>query len=1285
MTPAPDWADLLDETRAVLQLDEGDVVPVEELVETAVDHGYGLDAEGRAPSEAVRRALRDADTLVATDDLDHVRLADEAGDASRRTDYCSLTLETREREATDETPLDQYRHKGYVQGDSREETALDAAVALTASSWGPPHDTKICNDTDPWGEESYRCACTAVEDAIAEALLDGGETTETPDSGDMDTGETGSAGREPRVKDRETAEDDLAERSLEAFGAAVEFFNSQLDRDISDAFDGAPDTPREYYTEYRGWSADTVAEKQLGYAPADPNALLDHLMREGFDGDAIQGTGLFYEDFTPHFQGRYVLPYFDEDGRPVYAISRSLNHHEDGHPRDPKGDQKYTKAIKTKDRTYVDEPIYGADTVDGSTDRLLVAGGIADAITLHEAGYACVSPVTTVRFKNKHEPRVVDLVDTYDLDGVYMLNDAERPTVDATELGEGETADSIGDVLTIKQYGEGLRGAFGNAEFLLAEGVDAYLVRLPGGDGDLRKLDPDDYLKESWGTVETVLRNARHAEAHAGYQEWASERRHPTDVGAVPTGDGDATVSGTAGASDSRAAAASDSRLFDLDFTDVSGMSVGDRQNNPFGHHGDSEGYFVCAEKNGLVHGYDHKYNVAYNALSFLLCDAGERRADDPNGKLTDWEVFVAWQHAKSNRHLPDDDPVPYRGLRAAAVEDGLVDRDDLVARSSETGAVVEDPEDTDTYRALPSGTYNDALEHVRETYGVDPGRDPVEGGGGREDDAEDDSDPRDLLALDVVVEPANALAAAGAVEPDDLGDEPPLPELEREDVDDVAIAVALREGWIDTADEFPEDGRYTEAYYRARDRYGAPLPKYLDNSTLEERTELVFAALDRVRPEHVLDALESEITVDDPAGEAIAKIDPTWEESDSGERILAGYGAGFYCVEHSPHQPKGHHTFDALQVVALEHGLVEDEFMRPSGEAFKQAYRLLREEYGAPIPRWRATLLETVPVLPPAVRLLDDDVRVSDSASETLQEARDRTEALVRDAVGVRDHAQLLTNVPGTGKTYSAITTAADRPTLYVTRRNDLKKQAEEYAAEIAADDEYHPDAEPSVKHLPILAENVLPDAAVREGVAAVREEGFDLLRDRHEELYERVAPELEDAEDADAEDDDTVDLDRGTCETAEGAYGDRWRVRVHIARALGLQPADLHRADEAVFGEPLPCHADDHDHGEGDSAECELSVAWDRIRDPDRPLDLLVGSPEHAFVDSATPYYERDADGDRVERERAVVIDEFPEESYFNQYAGRYMDHATWLAEALVDVDTREDLLAADLAVEP
>jgi hypothetical protein len=538
----------------------------------------------------------------------------------------------------------------------------------------------------------------------------------------------------------------------------------------------------------------------------------------------------------------------------------------------------------------------------------------------------------------------------------------------------------------------------------------------------------------------------------------------------------------------------------------------------------------------------------------------------------------------------------------------------------------------------------------------------------------EDQSDARDLLALEgdaaVVVEPRDALAAAGAVEPSDLDAD--LPELERDDVDDVAIAVALAEGLIDSPAEFPSDGRYTDAYYRARDHYGAPLPKYLDNTTLENRTDLIYSALDRIRPGHILDRLASEVTVDDPPGKALAKINPTWEESESGERIIAGYGRGFWCAEHSPDRPEGARTFDALQVVALENGLVADEFTRPTGEGFKRAYTLLREEYGAPVPKWRATLLEHVAVLPSAARLLDADL--SAEGGETLDEARKRTEALVRDAATVSDRAQLLTALPGTGKTYSTAAQADDRPTLYLAGRNELKAQIEAYAEEVGEDEEYHPDADPSVFHLPIFAENQLPDEALLAGVEAVREHGRDLLRDG-DALLDHVAEYLEDEEDDATDEEDAVDLDRATCEAADGDHGEAWRTRLQVARALGAKPAEIHTRDVAIFGEEIPCRHD---------GRCPYTEAWDRVRDPEEPIDLLVGSPGHAFVDSATTHFATGPDGDRVETPRVVALDEFPGEAYFTEYGERFMDHAVWLSEALAGVDTREDLLDADLGAE-
>ncbi len=565
----------------------------------------------------------------------------------------------------------------------------DAPVAMDI-------EEKLTEVTTASSQQAYELVSDALDAGIIaetnpEHGFGGIRLTEDKDSEDKDKDKDNTTVEDPetsRTKPGEEADKSLEERSLDAFAAAIEYFHAQLNRELPDTDGVSVDTPREYYEEDRDWSTDTIESKQLGYAPADENALLDYLMRQGFEGDAIQGTGLFYEGFSPHFQGRYVLPYFDEEGNPVYAISRSLAEDEDGHPGDPYGNQKYTKALKNKERGFVDEPIFGAGTVRDDTERLLVAGGIADAISLHEAGYSCISPVTTVRFKSKHESRVVDMVREYNIDGLYMLNDAERPTVDKTELPEGETADTIGDCLTITQYGEGLRGAFGNAEFLHGEEIDTYLCDLPGGADDLDKLDPDKYLKDNWGTVETVLRNATLAKQHDGFTEWRDSRSRAVDE-AIQTGQyHDSTQRPNTDADGDQSRKQKQTRLYDLDFTDVSGLSIGDRQNNPFGHHGNSEGYFVCAEKNGFVHGYDHKYNVAYNALSYLLCDLGVRRADSPNGSLTDLEVFQAWKHAKENRHLPDSDSIPYRALRAIAVEDGLIQRSELTKRDSEAGDI---------------------------------------------------------------------------------------------------------------------------------------------------------------------------------------------------------------------------------------------------------------------------------------------------------------------------------------------------------------------------------------------------------------------------------------------------------------------------------------------------------------------------------------------------------------------------------------------------------------------
>ena len=103
------------------------------------------------------------------------------------TDYCSVTLKSADRDPTDKTPLEQYRPRGYVAGvndalrvehgddgdrnGDPEAVALDAAVALTASRWGPPFATPADAATGEWWFEAYDCATRAVERAIVDGVV----------------------------------------------------------------------------------------------------------------------------------------------------------------------------------------------------------------------------------------------------------------------------------------------------------------------------------------------------------------------------------------------------------------------------------------------------------------------------------------------------------------------------------------------------------------------------------------------------------------------------------------------------------------------------------------------------------------------------------------------------------------------------------------------------------------------------------------------------------------------------------------------------------------------------------------------------------------------------------------------------------------------------------------------------------------------------------------------------------------------------------------------------------
>lgn len=1079
----------------------------------------------------------------------------------------------------------------------------------------------------------------------------------------------------------DTAEEPRDEQIDDAFAELIDFCQ-QLDRPLPD--DCEYETPRAALIEGRGWDPQTIEDKQLGYAPASQTALLDHLMGKGYDRETILGTGLFWDDLTPIWRGRHVWPYFDTDGeQPVYAIARAM-----GHPADRAGDYgdgpaKYHKIPTTRDAVDVEEPIYGRATiVDGAP--LIITEGIADAITAHEAGYPCLSPVTK-QFKKQHHSVLLDLIEEHDIPRVYILQDAEVATITPKDTGDDDPP-TISEALHIEQYGEGLRGAIETAAYLDDNDVPAFIGEFPRSGTE--KVDLDDWLQE-WGeTLDPILKSAKPVDEHRAFDPKAhaieSASDHP---------DPDPTPHN----SDGRRSA-----LFDLDIEDVTGFELGDRGTNPLGHHGTSENYFTVHEKNGSNVAYDHKYKVAYNALTYLLCEAGERRPDSPNGRLSDAEILAAWLYAKHERLIADDDPIPRRALRSVAIEHDLCEQGEI----------------EDGWK-LPRAAYDDAIAFVEEKHGVDAGREPIADGW-----TDDDGEDEDLTELAVVLDPERAWRAAGQITPadlrvyDDLDAVEPLSLAVTDDESGwccpqcagavgIVQAVAIDRGTIDCCEQPLRDDDYDTAYYRARTAYGAPLPEFVSHETATDNWALVQGSVSQLTHFH-LSGTESTVTGDGGNdADVIAELDPCWADSASGQRIIAFRSGNFYCREHEC-------AIDPLRFVALEHGLIEHCDDALEGEAFTKAYHIAREQYGAPLPEWETGAPDHVPVLPDADDLLGEFSTDTDS----LDAAREAVTELVRSHTTDATTAHVVTTLPALGKTTAIVILAAESPALYLAPRRELMAEVEQKAEKWGR----------SCQHLPIFAATPPSDGAIAEALELVREADKQLLREQ-EALVERIDAPIQDGEDdedeADADSlpildpeteyptveaahedgyrslsaarqaietkntqraamaeeqaaaaDDEIDLDRASCPCANGEHGAAWQLVVAVARALGHTPQEIHTRDEALFGETLPCHAE---------GECEYALGWERATDPGTPKDILIGHYGHGHVNGARVHRARDADEHVRTTRRTIALDEFPGDTYDRVFDAEFVDHAAWAARALCpEVDDRQALFEQDLGAD-
>lgn len=437
-----------------------------------------------------------------------------------------------------------------------------------------------------------------------------------------------------------------------------------------------PLTAYEYFTEERGWSDETVTTARLGYAPPT-GAIVTHLRRGGYSEETLKATGLFTDDLNPLWQGRFVFPYLDRNEEPIYAISRATGVTVDGvdgsHPEDFL-DGKYGYLATSKPYCQARDAPYGLQSLQEGSSAI-VAEGIADALSVHDRGVPCVTPAG-LGFTNEALQTLVEELDGTGILRFYVIADAERAEPSAFADRDGRR---------INQESPAIRGARTTTKQLSKRGFDTRFVVLPDWEED--DLDLDQFIKEGWGSLDSLVRSAvpleQHPAASTKEDSRASSQSTPTSV----TGGEASATSG----------------LFDLELTDVADLSEGDRQENPVRHTGDSENYFVVYDEDRAQ---DFKHDAVYNARTYLLCQNDIRAQLSPNGHLSQEELFEAWRIAKQEGYLPDADPIPAKALTYIARNH------DLCAEEAIEGGW-----------KLPEETYREALQVVEDDYDLNPGR----------------------------------------------------------------------------------------------------------------------------------------------------------------------------------------------------------------------------------------------------------------------------------------------------------------------------------------------------------------------------------------------------------------------------------------------------------------------------------------------------------------------------------------------------------------------------------
>lgn len=222
-----------------------------------------------------------------------------------------------------------------------------------------------------------------------------------------------------------------------------------------------------------------------------------------------------------------------------------------------------------------------------------------------------------------------------------------------------------------------------------------------------------------------------------------------------------------------------------------------------------------------------------------------------------------------------------------------------------------------------------------------------------------------------------------------------------------------------------------------------------------------------------------------DESEDGLIVREPSWTGDESDAQLLE--------LDHEWIYTEGLVRLDALQVVALEEGIIDEVTTYPTGTDFHPAIKVLRNR-GASIPQYeweyssngRARFPESIPVLPPEevpTPLTQGNIVNSTESELTMEAARNRCQAEIRGAIR-RGDPTLVDALPTLGKSYGTILAAAEtgEPITLLTCRGH-KEQYEQFE-DWADDHELSCRRLPSFFHLCPSAPTESPETEIEEQV---------------------------------------------------------------------------------------------------------------------------------------------------------------------------------------------------------